>query len=70
MCFVSQISLDNKGHILKGVALGIAGQQGSGSVWGFGSVLGWSPRGLRAMALDDVKGRSVKLGTLRVRFVR
>lgn len=24
--FLSQISLDNKGHILKGVALGICGQ--------------------------------------------
>ena len=29
MCFLSQISLDNKGHILKGVALGICGQQES-----------------------------------------
>lgn len=53
MCFLSQISLDNKGHILKGVALGISDQQESERVWGFCLALGWSPQVPSAAALEE-----------------
>lgn len=71
MCFLSRISLDNKGHICKGVALGIFGQRESEK--GLGIEFGFEAGPLRCSGVQPfevVKCQSIKLGTLWVRFAR